>query len=115
MIIRPGSIAGTELPDYFRSRTRSYPIQFRHGLSNWFYLDIVLPEGWSGGAVERSDSIVTMFGKAKWIWRNAARQVRVESTDVLQGESIPPANYVAFREYLDAVRVGDLREIVIIK
>jgi hypothetical protein len=108
LILRPGLIHGTELPDYFRSRGRLHPIRLRFGM----VLGTRLRVSGDGplSVASSADSIRSDFGDALHACRADNGVVTFESRFRLTGGEIAPGAYERFQDFLDAVRAMDLRE-----
>lgn len=111
----PGDISAFELPDYFRSKDRTNPIQFRFGSKFELNLNIQIPEGWQVEDVNKNDSLVTKFGIAKWENSVSGNVLKVFSNKLLLGDKIDAGDYPDFQKFLDSVSEKDLREVLIVK
>ena len=112
LVVRPGSIAGFLLDEYFRSTDRTYPVRFRFGTSTDVELTLRLPAGW-GLMRNRADSLNTPYGSGAWSMHNSAAGVILVIRHELQGRDVPPGKYRDFRAFLDGVRLRDEQEVLL--
>ncbi len=110
MVLRPGAIVATGLPDYFRSPKRIYPIRFKFGFLTKLDLHINLPEGWQVQRWAENDSIRSDFGYAMQKWESNGSGISYHSAYLLEGKDIQPDKYHQFQEFLDAVQENGLAE-----
>lgn len=108
---QPGTFYGLNLPDYFRSRKRTHPVQLRYGFTRKFNLSIELPENWSILSELGTDSVRSEFGKGVWKWEQEGSQVEGEIKYTINRKRITPEAYPRFRAFLDSLRSHDLRQI----
>ena len=113
IVIHPGTITATDLPDYFRSLTRKHPIRFRFGMRQELDLTVTLPKGWEEQNIRFSDSVSSDIGYGRWTWQSKGNQFQARSSLLLQGNDVSSKDYPIFQKFLDAVRERDLREVVL--
>lgn len=109
----PGQIMAFDLPDYFRSSHREHPIQFRFGVYNELNLVVNLSDTQEVILPARSDSLVSRFGSACWIYALDGNHLHIQSMCRLNGEPVKPEQYLEFQNFLDGIKANDLREIVL--
>ncbi|MBC8181838.1 DUF3857 domain-containing protein [candidate division KSB1 bacterium] len=115
LVFCPGDISAFELPDYFRSKDRTNPIQFRFGSKFELDLNIQIPEGWQVEDINTNDLLITKFGIAKWGNSVSENVLNISSNKLLFGDRIDAEDYFEFQKFLDGVREKELREVVIVK
>jgi hypothetical protein len=115
LVLRPGLIEPTDLPEYFRPRERIHPVQFRFGMRRDLAMDIRMPGRWVPGTAQGSDSVVSAFGISKRSWNARDDVLRIRSSTTLSGTTVEPARYQEFQEFLDALREHELREVVLLR
>jgi len=115
LVLRPGLIEPTDLPEYFRPRERIHPVQFRFGMRKELAMDIRLPGQWAPGTAQGSDSVVSGFGISERTWDARDDVLRFRSSTTLPGTMVEPARYQEFQEFLDALREHELRELVLVR
>ncbi len=115
LIIRPGQIMASELPDYFSSSTRTHPIRFNYGLHSELDLEINLPLDYQQSTADSSDSLVSLFGSASSSWAVSDSHLNVQKNYRLLGQDIDPRGYEAFQDFLDSISELDLEEIVLFR
>ena len=76
-------------------------------------MNIDLPTKWKVNTPAWSDSIVSPFGSANWIYSTNGNNLEVNLNRLLNGTSIDPKQYPDFQSFLDGVKERDLREVVI--
>ncbi len=113
MVFRPGQILAFDLPDYFRSINREFPIRFRFGSHTELNLTVELPNDWEVRMLMPSDSLVSPFGKTSWSCINYENKFHVHINCYIYGESIDPQHYQDFQNFLDGIRERDLREVIL--
>jgi len=113
MVFRPGSILAFDLPDYFRSPKRVHPIRFLFGSRRELHLTVNLPGGWTVDTPAFSDSLASPFGSALWSWTTRDNVLHVHLCTRMMGDDVKPQHYQGFQDFLDRIRKGDLREVVI--
>jgi hypothetical protein len=111
LFIHPGWVSASGLSEYFRSRSRVLPVRFRYGTASELFLRVHLPDGWSMIAPEPSDSIHSLFGTAHWSSQMRGSELTWRSGYSFEGGDIAPERFSEFRKFLDAMQVGDMREI----
>jgi hypothetical protein len=112
LISRPGEINRFDLPDYFRSDNRRYPIHFRFGSRYDMKLNLKLGSGLQIITQMYQDSLESPFGQAFWSLAHQENEVQVRSKHTIYGEKIIPEKYSDFQIFLDKMRTKDLQEIV---
>jgi len=115
MTIRPGALVGFQLPDYFRSPRRQFPIQFRFGFRTAFKLAIAMPDNWQVATANVSDSLKSEYGSAWWRSIVQADSLCHQVSFSIRTQNIPPDSYPAFQRYLDGIEAKNLRELVLVK
>jgi hypothetical protein len=109
----PGDILIFNIPNYFRSKERTHPIQFRYGTKTELYLDVNLPDDWICKSPALSDSIMSDFGKASWSTKTDENNIFLNFEYILNGNKVEPDHYKNFQNFLDNVNKRNLQEIVI--
>jgi len=109
----PAQLFEMSLLHYFYNERRIFPVAFNHGFSNRFELHASLPDGWKTISAVRSDSIVTKFGEAFWMFRPNEDGFSVVMEFRITTESIPADEYEIFRSFLKKVFSMDLNLIQI--
>ena len=108
LILRPGLLHASELPDHFRARERTVPVRLRFGMVT--DTKILLRGAGPLTTEAVSDSVRSGYGSARRACTAANGVVTYESRLRLGGEDVPPASYPLFQAFLDSVRAMDLRE-----
>jgi hypothetical protein len=111
--IRPAMHAASDLPDFLRPGKRVHPVRFRFGMERTVSLTLALPAGWRAESPAKVDSLVSTFGCTRLKWAQEGNVLSVECSSRLNGENVPPGRYGALQEFLDAMQVRDLTEIVL--
>jgi hypothetical protein len=111
MVLHPGVFAPASLTEYFRSPSRKYPIRFRYGTRSELVLTVRLPEGWKANRPEVADTIRSSFGSAYWHSEVQGPEIRLQLGRLLSGDEVPAAQYGKFQRFLDAVQMGEMREV----
>ena len=113
LLLWPGRIAMSGLPEHFRATTRVHPVHLRYGHRRDLRARVALPREYRGMRPSGADSVGSAFG---WSRRRLAlngRQLFVEGSYRVSGEPVPPASYAAFQAFLDAMRMQDEQEVVL--
>jgi hypothetical protein len=105
--------AASDLPDFLRPGKRVHPVRFRFGMERTVSLTLALPAGWRAESPAKVDSLVSTFGCTRLKWAQEGNVLSVECSSRLNGENVPPGRYGALQEFLDAMQVRDLTEIVL--
>jgi hypothetical protein len=108
IILRPGLLHASELPDHFRSRERTSPVRLRFGMVT--DTKILLRGAGPLTTEAVSDSVRSSYGSARRACTATNGVVTYENRLRLNGEDVPPASYPLFQAFLDSVRAMDLRE-----
>jgi hypothetical protein len=108
MILRPGLLHASELPDHFRARERTLPVRLRFGMVT----DTKLLVRGAGplDTEDVADSLSSRYGSSRRSCTATNGVVTYTSQLRLNGEDVPPASYPLFQAFLDSVRTMDLRE-----
>lgn len=114
LVVQPGRIAMSVLPDYFRSVSRRHPVALRFGMAREVQIDISPPPGRKPAPGTMADTVTSKFGHAGFSLTKDGNVLRYRGFSVLKGGSVPPSEYTAFQSFLDAMRMRDLREIVLV-
>jgi hypothetical protein len=112
VVVCPGAIAATGLPDYFRSPSRVQPIRFRFGMRSELELTVHVPESLIVRKDDLADSLRSAFGYVHRSWSSRPGIFHAQSSLVVRGDDVSPAQYPEFQQFLDAVRERDLHEAV---
>ncbi len=115
MILDPSTIALFELPDYFSSRERVHPIQFKYAFNYQVNLQIDLPPRYLSETSAHQDSVNSAFGSASWSWQFHERQLKMEIRHSLTHRDISADQYPAFYTFLQQVQEKNRKEIVFIQ
>ena len=113
LAVYPGRFTGFDLPDLFRARQREHPVRFRFGSRTELELKIHVPGTPAFQQVAFDDSVLSDFGWARWHWWRESDTVYVRQVYRLAGEDVPPEAYGQFREFLEAVRVRNLKPLIL--
>lgn len=113
LILQPGRIAMSSLPDYFRATARTYPVQFRYGHRRDLRIRVALPRAYRLMRPSAVDSIGSEFGWSRTLLGLTARQLSFEGSTSVGGKPVPPSSYAAFRAFLDSLRMQDERPVVL--
>ena len=92
LVLHPGSIQSSGLSEYFRSPSRVQPIRFRFGTRDEVDLTVHLPAGWEE-------------------CHSRGSEMQLHLAHGFSGLEVPPGQYGEFQKFLDAMELGDLREI----
>ncbi|MDZ7374193.1 MAG: DUF3857 domain-containing protein [candidate division KSB1 bacterium] len=111
-LFQPSDVVGFDLPEYFRSTQRTHPVRFRFGMRTTVTLDIRYPPWWQPMLDQKPDSVVSAFGEARWRIEPRDGGLRVELDHCLRAVDVAPDQYPSFRNFLEEVRVRNLRQIV---
>jgi hypothetical protein len=114
MVFRPADIAGFDLPEYFRSPHRVHPVRFRFGQQILARMEVMYPPQLEPAVDAWADSVLSEFGQARWWTEKEDGRLRVGMSFSLQGEDVSPERYPEFRQFLDRVRLKNLREILFV-
>lgn len=110
---RPGQIASFTLPDYFRSKERFHPLQFKYGSILKLKLNIQLPDSIVAKPPFLTNSLISDFGNANWEYSNSGNIFSSSFQYYIDGGNIEPNKYAEFQSFLDGIRYRDLMEVVI--
>jgi hypothetical protein len=113
LLLRPGRIAMSALPDYFRATGRTYPVQFRYGHRRDLRIRMTLPREYRRMRPSGVDSLGSEFGWSRTRLRLAGRQLIFEGSYRVPGKPVPPASYPAYQAFLDSLRMQDEREVIL--
>lgn len=113
MLLRPGRVAMSSLPDYFRATTRTHPVQFRYGHRRDLRIRMALPREYRFVRPSGPDSLGSEFGWSRTRLGLAGRQLFFDGSYRVPATPVPPASYPAFRAFLDSLRMQDEREVVL--
>ncbi len=113
LLLRPGRIAMSSLPDYFRATARMHPVQFRYGHRRDLRMRMALPREYRLMRPSGADSLGSEFGWSRTRLGLAARQLFFEGSYRVPGTPVPPSSYAAFQAYLDSLRMQDEREVLL--
>lgn len=113
LIFRPGLFSAFDLPDYFRSPERTYPVQFSFGSLKEMKLTINMPTNFSVVTPSVSDSLLSEFGSACWSYSVDGNVLKIDTRYRMDGNNINPECYKDFCDFLDNIREKDLREVVL--
>jgi len=112
VVFKPQSISFLQLPDYFRSPSRTHPIRFNFGFKNEMNLTIKLPNNWQVKTETFSDSLKSSFGSVSQNWTIESDEFRVKSHSVIFGDEISAEDYEDFKSFLDMMRKKDLKDVI---
>ena len=115
LVFCPGDISAFELPDYFRSKERTHPIQLNFGSKFELNLNVNMPEEWQVENINRGDTLNTKFGTSKWKYSISENVLNISANKLIFGDKIDTEDYLDFQKFLDNVREKDLQEVVIVK
>ncbi len=115
VVFNPGEILGFDLPNYFRSPSRSHPIQFRYGFTEKLNLEINLPDDWEWETSASSDSITSEFGQARFSFKGDCNKIILGVEFTLNGKQITPEQYTHFQNFLDSIKDKISRAIILEK
>lgn len=112
LVLHPGSISTFDLPDYFRPGVRVHPVRFAYG--SWYELNINvdLPSGWVMHTPAYRQAVPSPFGSAFWEGEFEENTYSCRMVYLVEDEDVMPEDYPRFREFLDHIRRGDLREVI---
>jgi len=113
LVIRPWAFSTTTLGDYFRDPQRTHPVRFRYPSQSEFRLTLWAPLGWQHQAVVSADSIQALCGRGDWSVAATPEAAQLHMRVAMQGKDLAPAQYPAFREFLDGVRSREWKEIAL--
>jgi hypothetical protein len=114
-VIDLASIILMELPDYFRSKSRKTPIEFRHGSTYQLDLTLNLPEGWHIQRSSRNDSLTSQYGYNKWKWEKSENVVRINHEYQLFGHPISQESYPDYQDFLETINEYDMVPAILLK
>lgn len=114
LLLWPGRIAMSALPDYFRAATRSHPVKIRYGHRRDVKLHILLPAEYRRLRPMGMDSVGSEFGWSRTRLALDGRQLNFEGSYLVSGAPVPPASYPAFQGFLDAMRRQDERGVALL-
>lgn len=114
MILRPGMISSSVLPDHFRAAGRVHPVRFQYGSVTEQEITLRLPAGWTLRPV-RSHALASHFGAAGWEAAAGDSAVTFRSWHRFDARDIPPGEYPDFRKFLDEMRSRDEREVELVR
>jgi hypothetical protein len=100
------------LSDYFDDEERKYPVRFKFGMQQQYYLEIELPQGWVVITKEIDKKIESQFGHASWRWYTSDNTLHIHNQFILKGEYILPEDYAEFKSFLKKVRLQELETIL---
>jgi len=104
-----------QLPDYFRSKERRTPIEFRHGSIYQLNLTLNLSNGWYLQQSSRNDSINSKYGAMNWKWETIDNEFRVHHEYQLYGHSISQASYKDYQDFLESIDENDMVPAILLK
>ncbi len=113
MILRPQEIIGSTLSNYFRSSSRLHPVRFRFGSQSALVLTLRLPPEWEPALPQRSDSLLSPFGRWHAAWEKSGDTIVLRTGYAITGDDVQPRDYPAFQRFLDAARVRDQQELIL--
>jgi transglutaminase-like putative cysteine protease len=111
LIIRPWSMNASTLSDQFREEQRTHPVRFRYPSRSALNLTINPPRGWRVITGNGNDSLVAPFGSAQWSIVDRGDSASMSMQMEITGRDLAPGEYPAFRRFLDAVRLREVREV----
>ena len=112
-IIRPGESVMFELPAYFRSKEREFPIQFQYGFLEDFDLYMRLSPNLKLNTEPFQKEVNSPFGFGYWALKLQNNMIHFRIKYQISSERISPANYTDFQKFLDDVSKFDLKELVL--
>jgi transglutaminase-like putative cysteine protease len=113
LVIRPWAFAPLTLADFFRGQVRTQPVRFRHPSQSEIRIAVWAPLGWELRPTATVDSIVAPCGFARWQEKVQSGSANLQMMVRLQGDDLMPAQYQAFRSFLDGVRLREVRELTL--
>jgi len=113
IVIRPWAFNTTTLADYFRDPQREHPVRFRYPSQSEFRLTLYAPLGWHHHAATSADSLKAPCGRGEWNITAQTGFAQLRMKVAMQGKDLTPAEYPAFREFLDATRSREWKEITL--
>jgi transglutaminase-like putative cysteine protease len=113
LILETGTAVQFELPNYFTSGEREYPIQFRFPFVYEVDILIYLSGNYLPEIPVFKDSVVSSFGSANWSWQLEGQQLRIKFDHRLTQTDIPADQYSAFRDFLRQVQEKNRKEIIL--
>jgi transglutaminase-like putative cysteine protease len=111
LVVRPWAFTPLSLADFFREPERTQPVRFRHPSQSGIRITLWSPLGWHLRAIALVDSLVAPCGLARWNEDTRPGSVDLRMIVQLQGNDLVPAQYQAFRNFLDGVRLRETREL----
>jgi hypothetical protein len=113
LVIRPWAFNASPLADYFREQQRTYPVRFEYPSESSLRLTIWTPLGWRHQTQSSADSLPAPCGRGEWRMAALPDSARLSMKVHLQGDDLMPADYPAFRNFLDGVRMKEGTEITL--
>ena len=115
LLLRPGLVSSSALPDEFRAQERVHPIRFRFGLLTQVGMCIALPQGWEASRSSVSDSLISRFGSARQHYFFREGRLTLEISHEFRGNDIPSNEYPAFQAFLDSLRLMNLKDVILVR
>jgi hypothetical protein len=113
LLLWPGKVAMSALPDYFRAMERRHPVRLSYGHRRDIRIRVALPRAYGRLRPAGADSVGSGFGWSRARLSLLGRQLFFEGSYRVSGDPVPRASYAAFRSFLDAMRRQDEREAVL--
>jgi hypothetical protein len=114
-VINLASILLMELPDYFLSKKRETPVEFRHGTDYQLSLNLHLPEGWHVQKPFRDDTLSTPYGNIVWNWETSGQNFQVKHNYQLFGWPIVQKSYEEYQKFLQSINKHDMVPAILLK
>ena len=114
LILQPGTVSLFELPKLFRSRPRSYPIQFRFPFVQELKMEVQIPDSYQVAVSTFDDSLNTDFGSATWTCSSSQNILQLHVTYMLSKSHIAQDRYQDFLEFLRELQLKDQWEIMLL-
>jgi hypothetical protein len=114
LILQPGTFSLFELPKWFRSQTRSYPIQFRFPFRQELKMVIQIPDSYQTAVSTFQDSLHTEFGSATWNYSTSQNILQLHVTYTLSKSHIAQESYQDFLNFLHELQLKDQWEIMLL-
>jgi hypothetical protein len=115
IIIRPSTILSMELPNYFLSTERIYPVQFQFGFTEQMDLHVKLSDLFNLKSIQYQNEDHSPFGMGKWILEETDNMIHWHSMCQIVDNRIPVEEYSDFQKFLKTLKTNELREIILTK
>ncbi len=115
LVFEPAEMSPFEIPNYFRSKSRTYSIELRFPFTQEFYMEMHLPNQFTPEIVSYQDSLLSPFGRAKYSGNVKDGKLIIQNVHQLSLPEIQASDYVAFQDFLRQVQEKDLREVLLVK